>query len=164
MSDVNRWHSHPDPRLRNSGDTILQHQKRVDRYCFDLAQWLEFTKNLPLSRATNFYDAAAHHDEAERVIGDLPYSARSRFPDLAEAYDKAHAKVMAEMGFDFDLTPQEQAMIDLCDRLDAYCWAYQHGCGQDPEWRDAREKLVSMAGDIGAESWLVMVFDEADRC
>jgi len=42
--------------------------------------------------------AAMHHDEAERVLGDMPGPAKEAFPALAAAYAKAELSVLTEMG------------------------------------------------------------------
>ena len=79
-----RWHCHPDPRLRHSGDTIDRHQHAV---------WgliLDFTSVLGISgdRKSELLFAARRHDEAEKIIGDMPGPAKARFPALAAAYEK----------------------------------------------------------------------------
>ena len=136
---VNRWHCHPDERLRNSGDTIDEHQFRVWKLC------VEFAVALGSNGSLELYWAAQWHDEAEKVLGDMPGPAKERFPALAAAYAEAEKTVLAEMGLYWTLTDQEAAILHLADKLDADIWARKHGV------TDAHDagKLQSMADALG---------------
>lgn len=145
---VTRWHAHPNAALRNSGDNIDTHQARVAAMCIDLAAFIRhplWDSDLP--------HAALHHDEAERILGDMPGPAKGRFPALSAAYAKAELQVLTEMGLAWNLTRLEADMLNLCDKLDAWEWARDHGV-TGPEWDVARAKLRVMARKIGAENWL----------
>ena len=120
---VNRWHCHPDPRLRNSGDTILNHQARVAALCDRFAVALGFDED----RARELDFAAWHHDEAEKIVGDIPGPAKDRFPALAAAYAKAELEVFNDMGLNWSLTRQEADILHLADKLDGELWARKHG-------------------------------------
>ena len=146
---VNRWHSNADPRLRNSGDTIDAHQKRVCDMCHSAAAWLR----LELI-GSDLLKAALHHDEAERVLGDMPGPAKARFPALAEALAQIEAQVLREMGLSWTLTDQEAAILDLCDKLDAYEWARKCGAAIGPEWDEALVKRKKQAHALGLSEWL----------
>jgi len=139
--DVNRWHCHPDARLRNSGDTINLHQARVADLCDTFAAAL----GMDVERAQELNFAALHHDEAEKVIGDMPGPAKDRFPVLVAEYAAAEKIVLAEMGLHWDLTNFETAILHLADKLDAVLWARKFGV------TDAHDcdKLQSMADDLG---------------
>ena len=144
---VNRWHCHKDARLRDSGDTIDTHQVRVCDLCMSLAAaigWSLVGSDLPR--------AALHHDEAERVVGDIPGPAKVRFPDLAFAYAQAERVAMAEMGIEpFDLKPTEKRILAICDGLDAVQWAMK--CGADGPLFDAdRAAMRKQAMALGAEA------------
>lgn len=138
---VNRWHCHPDERLRNSGDTIDAHQFRVSVICAKFAISLKF----PDSRREELFFAARVHDEAEKVLGDMPGPAKERFPALAAAYDEAEKAVLAEMGFSWSLTSQEAEILHLADKLDADIWARNHGVTDAHD----SDKLQSMADALG---------------
>jgi len=138
---VNRWHCYPDERLRNSGDTIDAHQFRVSVMCAKFAISLKF----PDSRREELFFAARTHDEAEKVLGDMPGPAKERFPALAAAYAEAEKTVMAEMGFRWSLTDQEAAILHLADKLDGELWARKHGVTGSHDC----DKLQSMADDLG---------------
>lgn len=147
---VYRWHSHPDPRLRDSKDTILGHQRRVAEMCRDLAARIGH----PL-HDNDLLRAARYHDEAEKVLGDTPGPAKDRFPALAAAYEKAELHVLTEMGHIWTLTRREADMLDLCDKLDAWQWARGHGV-TGGEWDDAEIELRCRAHALGpdAMAWL----------
>lgn len=120
---VNRWHCHPDARLRNSGDTTLRHQSEVARLCAVFASALQLHED----RAYELDFAAWHHDEAEKIVGDLPGPAKDRFPALAAAYAKAELEVLNDMGLNWSLTRQEADILHLADKLDGELWAREYG-------------------------------------
>lgn len=138
---VNRWHCHPDDRLRNSGDTIDAHQFRVSVMCDKFAISLKF----PDSRREELFFAARNHDEAEKVLGDMPVPAKERFPALAAVYAEAEKTVLLEMLLHWSLTDQEAAILHLADKLDAEIWARKHGVTGSHDC----DKLQSMADDLG---------------
>ena len=148
---VNRWHSNPDPRLRNSGDTIDAHQRRVTDMCQSAAAWLR----LPLI-GSDLLRAALHHDEAERVLGDMPGPVKEAFPALTAAYAKAELSVLTDMGYTWTLTWQEAAILHLCDKLDAYEWAVRCDAADTDEWRDALDNRREEARALGMGEWLEM--------
>jgi hypothetical protein len=145
---VLRWHAHADRRLRDSGDTIDGHQMRVVSLCVSLAASIGHPlhdSDLPL--------AAIKHDEAERVLGDMPGPAKDRFPALAAAYAKAELQVLTEMGYNWTLTRKENDMLTLCDKLDAWIWARDHGV-TGGEWDCALANLRIMAHKLDCTRWL----------
>jgi 5'-deoxynucleotidase YfbR-like HD superfamily hydrolase len=151
MTDTSprRWHANADPRLRDAGDTIDAHQRRVTTLCLSLAAHMGH----PLS-GSDLLIAAASHDEAERVLGDMPSPAKARFVLLATAYASAERVVLEEMGLTWTLTAKEQQMLHLCDRLDAYMFATSRGVtGQ--EWDEARTCINVMSDKFKARDWAV---------
>lgn len=154
---VYRWHSHADPRLRDSKDTIEGHQIKVTGLCHALAAHLGHH-----AYEGDLLHAARHHDEAEKVLGDMPGPAKERFPALAEQYAVAEAQVLREMGYDWRLTEREADILCLCDRLDAWQWATGLGV-TGPEWGAARDKLRRRAHAIGPDAvvWLEMQLTRA---
>jgi 5'-deoxynucleotidase YfbR-like HD superfamily hydrolase len=145
---VLRWHANPDARLRESGDNIDDHQIRVMALCHSLAA----TIGLPLV-GTDLLKAARHHDEAERVVGDVPGPAKRRFKALASALEAAEAEVREEMGLSWRLSPVEAQVLDLADKLDA--WQHARSCGvSGAEWHYAELRLRDAARRISATEWL----------
>ena len=145
---VTRFHSHP--RLRHTRDDIDKHQQRVAMLSLSLSAAIGHPVYMG-----DLMRAAMHHDEAEKVLGDMPAPAKARVPALAAAYAEAELTVMAEMGHTWTLTRQEDAMLRLCDRLDAWQWATSHGETGD-EWDAMRGDLVRLAMQIGPDAlaWL----------
>ena len=138
---VSRWHCHEDDRLRLSGDTIDRHQHAV---------WgliLDFTAVLGISgdRKSELLFAARHHDEAEKIIGDMPGPAKARFPALAAAYEKAELEVLTDMGLNWSLTRQEADLLHLADKLEAELWARKHGVHGTHDC----DKLQALADRLG---------------
>jgi 5'-deoxynucleotidase YfbR-like HD superfamily hydrolase len=148
---VLRWHSNADPRLRLSGDTIDLHQRRVCDMCHSAAAWLRLSLI-----GSDLLRAAMHHDEAERVLGDMPGPAKEAFPALAAAYAKAELSVLTEMGKTWNLTRTEHDILTLCDKLDAYEWAVRCDAADTDEWRDALAKRRKEANALGLGEWLEM--------
>ena len=153
MTDTSprRWHSNTDTRLRDSLDTVTAHQLRVVDLCRDLAARMGHTLH-----DSDLLRAARYHDEAERVLGDMPGPAKDRFPALAAAYAKAELQVLTEMGHTWNLTRKEADMLNLCDKLDAYLHARRMGCTETDEWAESRRKLQWRAHTLGpdAVAWL----------
>lgn len=159
-NDILRWHSNPNPRLRLSGDTVKNHQQRVAALCFSLAARIGH----PLYNS-DLIKAAMHHDDAEAVLGDMPGPAKQAFPALAAAYAAAERAVLADMGLTWHLTPEEEAMLNLCDKLDALQWAILHNAADGEEWQRACHKLMTAAYHLGAGDWLNEQIDAAvDKC
>ena len=145
---VNRWHANANPALRDAGDTIDAHQRRVTTLCLSLAAHMGH----PLS-GSDLLIAAASHDEAERVLGDMPSPAKARFVLLATAYASAERVILDEMGLTWTLTAKEQQMLHLCDRLDALMFAMSRGVtGQ--EWDEAGGLLRVMSDKFKARDWV----------
>lgn len=142
---VNRWHSNPSYKLRNSGDTIDAHQRRVMNLCEEISGWRCTRPSLDLLLA------ALNHDAAEAIIGDMPSPAKKRFPKLGKEYEKAEKEVLASMGLIYDLSDIERAILKLADRLDAYLWVKKHDQEQleTPEWIKAAKKIKLSAETLG---------------
>ena len=150
MTDTSpvRWHANTNPSLRDARDTIDDHQRRVTTLCHSLADHIGH----PLTDS-DLLHAAANHDQAERVLGDIPAPAKMRFHALASAYETAEQQVLADMGLTWTLTAKEQQMLRLCDRLDAYLFAKSKGV-TGAEWDELRTVLDVMADKFHAQDWV----------
>lgn len=149
---VNRWHCHPDPRLRNSGDTIDRHQQQVAHLCEDVCAIMGWTATEDLKRA------AENHDEAERDIGDISGPAKRRWPALAAAYAKAELEVLTARGLTWNLTRRESDILRLCDLLDAWEWMQRKApdLANTPSFLCDVSDMRAIAKRLGlpAQAWL----------
>ena len=139
--DVNRWHSNPHSKLRNSGDTVYRHQFRV------VELLTSFWPDAP--RAAVEY--AASHDEAESQMGDIPSPEKAQWSEeLRSLYEAREAEVRKQMGLP-SCPPHWAAQVAFCDRLDAYRWAAKH-CPEtlhDGGFPELREDLLRQAEGFG---------------
>ena len=139
--DVNRWHSSPHSRLRNSGDTVLRHQFRV------VELLTSFWPDAPRAAI----DYAASHDEQESVMGDIPSPEKQQWSaELRRLYEAREAEVRAQMGLPH-CPPHWAAQVAFCDRLDAHRWVAKH-CPEalhDGGFPELREDLLRQAEGFG---------------
>lgn len=151
--DVLRWHAHPDPRLRNSGDTVNHHQERCERYLIQLFP----------GASDHLRKIVRVHDEAEKVVGDMPYPATCRFPKMAEVRRYAERLVMLEMGLPLPETDAERAWLKLVDRLDAQLWMLLHApeLADLPEWRVSLFLIEDDARALGCADAVQAIMEAA---
>jgi hypothetical protein len=140
MHHVSRWHANPVEALRLSGDTIDAHQKR----CVVLIRAL--IDNPP----DTLIQAALHHDDPEKWLGDMPFTAKRDFPELAAAYARAEEWVIAREGIPQPANEWECRVIKFVDRLDAYLWAGMHAPTvlADDDWEECINWIDGMADDL----------------
>jgi hypothetical protein len=140
MHHVQRWHASPVEALRLSGDTIDAHQKR----CAVLIRAL--IDNPP----DTLIQAALHHDDPEKWLGDMPFTAKRDFPELAAAYARAESEVIAREGIPQPANEWECRVIKFVDRLDAYLWAGRHAPTvlADDDWEECINWIDGMADDL----------------
>jgi hypothetical protein len=140
---VLRWHCHPNDALRLSGDDIDRHQKAVCDLVVELCEVIGYDLT-----GSDLIEAALNHDEAERVLGDLPATAKARFPALAAAYAKAELEVLVDMGHTWNLSRLEADILRLCDVLERYTFAAERGVIHD----DDRVTCIATAQRIGPKA------------
>ena len=116
--DVRRWHAHPHPALRNSGDTVIAHTARVEDNCESLCA------SLGIAYSKNMQYAARNHDlPFERIMGDWPATLTRRYRVARWAKRIIEWQIARELGINWRLTRQEALILGLCDTLDAALWA-----------------------------------------
>jgi 5'-deoxynucleotidase YfbR-like HD superfamily hydrolase len=142
---VNRWHAFPDPRLRNSGDTIERHQHAVAELCHSLAAFIRHPVH-----DSDLIQAALWHDEAERILGDMPRSAKRAYPEMARLYAQAERQILSEMGKLIDLPIFEEKILRLCDVAESWQWAYIHGVMLDDDKRECFRMAFKISSDAAA--------------
>jgi hypothetical protein len=153
---VNRWHTFPDPRLRNAGDTTAAHSWRVAMLVFRLFQFVRMDDKAMLQNIM----VALLHDTHEVVTGDIPYSAKRASPALRAEEERVGARWLEERGvLPFDMTPE----VKLCDRLDSYLLAAVNApdiLDQDA-WVDMANSIISDADDLGVGREVAAIMREA---
>ena len=110
------------------------------------AAWVSEIEPFPCSLLAHKYPETPN-------FGDMPGPAKDRFPALAAAYAKAELQVLTEMGYNWTLTRKENDMLTLCDKLDAWIWARDHGV-TGGEWDCALANLRIMAHKLDCTRWL----------
>lgn len=134
---VNRWHSHPDPRLRNSGDTTAAHAQRVAILVSQLPTNARLTHDDMLE--------AIIHDAPECYTGDVPYRAKR---DRQVNTDDAEDAWWKELGFDaFYPSP----LLKLADALDAILFV-KHVAPDlldRDDWQDCINHTLGWAKTLG---------------
>ena len=140
-SRVLRWHTHSDPRLRNSGDDTQGHQARCAQLLFRLHQ----------RPSRRLIYAVLHHDVGESMVGDLPFTTAQTWPALCAAHAEAEVDVLATMGVAFTLTAKDKDWLEFVDRLDSYLWVKVHAPDllKTPGWQQARAKLEASTTALG---------------
>ena len=95
--------------------------------------------------------AIAQHDMAEFILGDLPHTAKVRFPELRLAYEKAEAEVEDEMNaVQCHLSRTDRAWLRALDLLDFWMFALHRFHPADPRTEVALKALRKME-DLPAE-------------
>lgn len=62
---------------------------------------------------------ALHHDAAELVTGDIPATAKWKFPAIAKAVEEAEDEVAQNVGLETcELDPQHRALLKFADMMD----------------------------------------------
>jgi hypothetical protein len=131
-SNVSRFHSHPDHRLRRGGDETQAHTAR----CIQLLLALNPLATMDQVRALAF------HDTAEDVVGDTPGPAKRRFPALRAALYHAEAEVQSErFGRVLDL---DDPWVDFTDKLDALLFAVSRGVVWPKDEPHLRHQAVTL--------------------
>lgn len=134
---------HANPAMAHLGQTNADHQGR----CVQLLFAFQPGPSVALIRAV------AHHDVAERRVGDLPSYFKEAHPELAAAHANLERESLAaDLGFDpfAKLVLQEFRWLHLIDRLEAYAFM----CLRVPleskgnDWKKSRAKLLAMAAEI----------------
>lgn len=139
--DVNRWHSHPSRKLRNSGDTVHAHAARCCILLLDLHP----------TASAQLIASCLMHDAAEGWTGDVPYNAKHRWPMLTSALAWAETDVEMQVGVTTPATQKDRDWIKLVDRLDAYLWMLDVAPEEAAsfEWQECQRDLLARADALG---------------
>lgn len=132
---VNRWHTNPDPRLRNSGDTTAAHQWRVATLVMLLS---------PDADAATLR-AALWHDAPECFTGDVPYEAKKEWWVSTARAEEAW---WDDIGLE---EPDVPGIVKLADTLDhlLFCKSVAPDLLARPDWRAHAEHVIGWADTLG---------------
>lgn len=140
-STVRRWHTNPD--LVDTNDTDAGHQGRVALLVLSL---------FPDASRTLLCHAITH-DQGEVAVGDIPYDAKRKEPDLAALAAKAEVDEIRAQGFVFATLPdRDRRILKLCDHLDAWLWMMRHArhLAKRADWQAQQKMFVAEAISLGA--------------
>jgi 5'-deoxynucleotidase YfbR-like HD superfamily hydrolase len=135
--DVNRWHAHQNPRLRDAGDTIHKHSLRCCLLLMRLNP--DCTKDM--------LAACVLHDAAETIMGDPPAPAKSdgRLREAYEWAEKAANKKLETPKYDGDYS-----WIRMVDLLDRHMIVIQHAPTElrRAGWRNSLDVILNTASRL----------------
>ena len=143
---VNRWHTHDDPRLRNSQDETAGHAQRVAILYMRL--WpISHHKELPVHLVEGL-TAALLHDAPEVASGDMAHGFKRRNPEVHEWLHTFDRNWFARMGM---CAPRMDPLLKLCDHLDATMYVHRHAPEvlQRPDWVAMIAKDLELAEELG---------------
>ena len=145
--DVARWHCHPNPILRNSGDTINRHQRQVIMLSVSLSAALDH----PVHDG-RLIKYCAMHDEPEKMFGDWP-GPICKDPRVAALKAALEAEYWAGQAIPLPaITGFEYQIFDLCDKLEAVIWAKGLGVNMPHDLAACQAKARALGPD--AVAWL----------
>ena len=145
---VERWHTHPDRRLRHCHDTTAGHSQRVAILVLRL---LKYSKaKLDDSFILGQVVEAIYHDSHEVQVGDMPADGKNAWPALREAEHAAGIKWRADRDC---YLGKPSPLVKLCDMLDAYLLATAHAPDLlgNRDWREMRQEIIERAEMEGFE-------------
>ena len=158
---VIRFHANPDPALRGS-DCTDAHHARVRRYCAELAARL----GLPTD-GSDLLTAAAHHDDAETVMGDwpAPYCALPHVAAFKASEEHRILLALGTPGYPWQLSDEEAKILKLADKADAWRHAAKRRRQHTDDWPEAKRRLYALAWSIGpaAVAWWEEFAKEAEQ-
>ena len=73
----------------------------------------------------NMIKALQFHDMAERFLGDMPATAKWKFPHLKEDYEVCEMRILGENGMLPALDEREKMWVHLMDVLDFYMYCHE---------------------------------------
>lgn len=94
------------------------------------------------------------HDAGERWAGDLPHPFKRANAYVAQRHAVTEHRLARENGVpQFDTTDEEDALIKLCDLLEAYLFVKLRRSDiiEEESWMVQREEMIERAYDISAE-------------
>lgn len=144
---VNRWHNHPDPRLRNAQDTTAAHQQRVALLVLSL-----LGKYATDAERMDAVWSAIVHDAGEVATGDVPAPAKA---EAAGMVSRSEAAWFIQHGIPAPLT-KSATLLRMCDKIDAILFVARHAPDllESSEWRRDTESVLR--GAYALNMWRVV--------
>lgn len=107
----------------------------------------------PFMTTANLLAALATHDVAERWVGDLPFDFKRANPSIAAHHGGAETARLRPLGFGFDLTDREAAIVKLIDMIEARAFVALYAPHVLPidGWPDQRVEIERRAWKHGSE-------------
>lgn len=141
---VNRWHSNPDARLRNSQDTTAAHSQRVAVLVAKL--WEHLPGRWRDGSLEDALVAALLHDAPECFVGDAPWTIKRKNARLKLELHTAEEKWLRDIGQPLTVTP----VVVLCDQLDAvlFCKHVAPDLLTTQDWLDHVNYVLGFASQL----------------
>lgn len=146
---VNRWHSHPDPRLRNAQDTTAAHSQRV-AILVDLLYTYQLG-NVPRHLITT----ALYHDAAECATGDTPAGAKRSSEYLDEILDEVTVEWQMDHSMYCGMWDSiDNRWVKMCDLLDAILFVKHVAPDllEREDWQKDIDKCTETAGELSVST------------
>lgn len=102
-------------------DTMNHRPQSVAQHCWNMNSLLY--RLYPVEPPASLVRAIHHHDSAEFWVGDVPYPAKVKSPELAALLDKLEASVLTDNRIQVPfLTDEEKAWLKFLDRFESYLY------------------------------------------
>ena len=140
---VNRWHTHPDPRLRNAQDTTAAHSQRV------ATLYLMLTRSAACPSTFRTVLRALWHDAPECATGDVPCMAKKKGSLMTRALEWQERAFWESVGI--GAPTKADPLLKLCDHLDAVLFVKLHAPDvlEGDGWPEQIEQDLGLARELG---------------
>lgn len=106
--------------VRRCHTTPLSREYTVGLHSYNAVNLLLLLHPAP---SLNLVRALMWHDAPERLLGDLPATAKWASIDLTTAYEALEARIAGHFGIQVLLTDEEREWVNAMDSLELYLWS-----------------------------------------
>lgn len=142
---VNRYHTHPDPRLRNAQDLTDAHSARMVKLLIVMFPELAHEAKLIL--------AIILHDAGEAMSGDGPYRVKQMSTVLKDELDVIEndylIKLLAYSTIDLELIPHYYEVLKLLDLLESFMFQTLQAPGTKGADSPLYQTILKRAAPLG---------------
>lgn len=151
---VARWHTHPDPRLRNSNDLTAAHSWRVAMLVYIM---MDDKTEVPVINIMADILNGLLHDVPEVYTGDMSYKFKRQYPKLADGVEQAGKDWAEREGVLFS---NSNPLVKLADRIDAWLWAAVHAPDlvTTESWAEMKSRIMEDAHYLGVADVVMELF------